>query len=45
MAMNDLPKIKRGTMDTRGEYLTTTGLVLTVVNLILTLHADRVFGG
>ena len=32
-------------MDPRGEYLTTTGLVLTVVNLILTLHADRVFGG
>ena len=45
MAMNDLPKIKRGTMDPRGEYLTTTGLVLAVVTLILTLHADRVFGG
>ena len=32
-------------MDPRGEYLTTTGLVLAVVTLILTLHADRVFGG
>ena len=36
MAMNDLPKMKRGTMDPRGEYLTTTGLVLAVVTLILT---------
>ncbi|MEC7719543.1 MAG: zinc-ribbon domain-containing protein [Planctomycetota bacterium] len=36
MAMNDLPKMKRGTMDPRGEYLTTTGLVLAVVSLILT---------
>ena len=45
MAMNDFPKIKRSTMDPRGEYLTTTGLVLAVVTLILTLHADRVFGG
>ena len=37
MAVIDLPKMKAGTMDPKGEYLTTVGLVLALVSLCFSL--------
>lgn len=38
MAAVDLPKMKSGTMDPQGEYLTTAGLVLALVSLFLSIY-------
>jgi DNA-directed RNA polymerase subunit RPC12/RpoP len=39
MAAVDLPKMKAGTMDPQGEYLTTVGLVLALVSLLLFIYS------